>query len=381
MSAPDRSGGARRSVRGFLPDDPEELALAGPGLVIPSGPPAGDVDAAFDTTTRYLGLPLTSPIVASASPLTGQLASLRALEHAGVGAVVLPSLFEEQIVHDSIETERMVSATRDVNPEASEGYVAGLDGYNSGVVHYLRHVRAAREELTVPVIASLNGVTTGGWTGYASMLADAGAHAIELNVYRVAADMEVSGRQVESETLALVEAVRRATDVPIAVKVSPYWSAFAHLARQLVEAGADGIVLFNRFYQPDIALETLSVSPHLVLSTSDELTLPLRWCAILRGRIDASLAATTGVHTGLDAAKLLLAGADVVMTTSALLRHGPEHVGAIAATLEEWARGKGYASVREMTGAMSQERTRDPAAFERANYLSTLTRYASTFLE
>lgn len=377
MSVTEDAGRGRRSLRGFLPDEPDEEALAGPGRVVPSGPPPTE---AFDTRVTYLGLELSSPIVASASPLTGQLGSLRALEAAGVGAVVLPSLFEEQIVHDTFETERMVSATRDVNPEASEGYVAGLDGYNAGVVHYLRRVRAAREALSVPVIASLNGVSTGGWTSYAAMLADAGAHAIELNVYRVAADVDVSGHQVEAETIALVEAVRRATDVPIAVKLSPYWSAFGHLARQLVDAGADGIVIFNRFYQPDIALETLSVSPHLVLSTSDELTLPLRWCALLRGRVDASLAATTGVHTGLDAAKLLLAGADVVMTTSALLRHGPDHARVIATTLEEWAVAKGYRSVREMSGAMSQERTRDPAAFERANYLAALTRYASTFL-
>lgn len=349
----------------------------GPGHVIPSGP---EVDGPVDLTTRYLGTWLKSPVVASASPLTGDLPSLRALEAAGVGAVVLPSLFEEQVEHEAGELTRLSSTQLEVNPEAASGYTPRLDGYNNGAVRYLALIREAKEALSIPVIASLNGVTRGGWTRYATMLADAGADAIELNVYRVAANVDESGRQVEAETLELVEAVAAASPVPVSVKLSPYFTAFASFARQLADAGAAGLVLFNRFYQPDISLETLSVGPKLVLSTSDELRLPLRWCAILHGRVDASIAATTGVHTDRDVAKVLLAGADVAMTTSALLQHGPDHAAELVEGLRRWMTERGYPSVEQMIGSVSQRAVRDPAAFERANYLETLTRYASTFL-
>jgi dihydroorotate dehydrogenase (fumarate) len=358
---------------GFLPDDPEEAALAGPGLVIPSGPVA---EGPLDLTTRYLGLELRSPIVASSSPLCGHLEGLHALDAAGVGAIVLPSLFEEQITHESIAAAELTHREAEVNPEATGGYTPGLDDYNTGARRYLRLVREARDHVGVPVIASLNGVTEGGWTRYAAMLQDAGADAIELNVYRVAADLEVSGRQVEHETLALVEAVRGACDIPVAVKLGPHYSAFGNMARRISEAGADGLVLFNRFYQPDIDVDRLSVEPRLVLSSSEELRLPLRWCAILHGRIAASLALTSGVHTGADVVKGLLSGADVVMTTSALLMHGPQHAAVLLERLQEWLEARGYGSVREMIGAVSQLKVPDPAAFERANYLATLTRYA-----
>ncbi len=363
-----------RRITGFLPDDPEEEALAGTGLVIPSGPAA---EGPLELTTRYLGLELRSPIVASSSPLTGHLEGLTALDRAGVGAVVLPSLFEEQIAHEAELSGQLSSRDAEAHPEATAGYTPELDDYNAGVHRYLRLVREASAELDVPVIASLNGVTTGGWTRYAAMLADAGAAAIELNVYRVAADPSIPGRQVEQETLDLVAAVRAASPVPIAVKVGPHWSAFANMATRIAEAGADGIVLFNRFYQPDIDVDRMAVEPHLVLSDSDELRLPLRWCAILHGRIDASLALTTGVHEGPDVVKGLLAGADVVMATSSLLRHGPEHVAVLLAHLRAWLEVRGYASVRELIGAVSQRKGRDPAAFERANYLATLTTYTS----
>jgi dihydroorotate dehydrogenase (fumarate) len=356
----------------------EDGAPPGPGQVVPSGP---EFTGEVDLTTDYLGLELRSPLVASAGPFTGDLPSLRALDAAGVGAVVLPSLFEEQLEHESIQMEALSEYRSDANPEATTGYVPNLDDYNNGVSRYLALVRGAKKLTSMPVIASLNGVTTGGWTRYARLLSEAGADAIELNVYRVAADMDVSGRQIELETLALVEAVVGAASIPVSVKLGPYYSAFGNLARQLADAGAAGLVLFNRFYQPDINLESLSVGPHLVLSTSEELRLPLRWCAILHGRIGASIAATTGIHTGKDLAKVLLAGANVGMSTSALLRHGPDHAATMLDELEAWMKDTGYASVEEMTGAVSQRTVRDPAEFERANYLDTLTRYASTFLQ
>jgi dihydroorotate dehydrogenase (fumarate) len=351
--------------------------LAGPGRVIPTGPEAAGPP---DLTSAYLGLTLRSPVVASASPLTGHLPSLRAMDVAGVGAVVLPSLFEEQIDHETNELARMDVALSGAHVEAPTGYTPRLDGYNEGAVRYVALLREAKQSISVPVIASLNGVTRGGWTRYAAMLADNGADAIELNVYRVAADVELTGRQVETETLELVEAVAAASPVPVAVKLSPYWSAFANFARQLADAGAAGLVLFNRFMQPDIDLATLSVGAGLHLSTSEELRLPLRWMAILRGRVDVSLAATTGIHTATDALKALAAGADVVMTTSSLLRHGPEHAGVLVSEITTWLQDRGYAAVDELRGAVSQETVRDPATFERAHYLDTLTRYASTFL-
>ena len=352
--------------------------LAGPGRVVPSGP-AGARDVEPDLSTTYLGLALQSPVVASASPMTGHLPSLRALEAAGVGAVVLPSLFEEQISHESGEVARLHQTGSGVHAEAPAGYVPRLDGYNAGAVRYLALLREAKQILDVPVVASLNGMTRGGWTSYAKMLGDAGADAIECNLYRVAASPEVTGRQVEAEALDLVEAIVAAAEVPVAVKLSPYYSALASFASSLVDAGAAGLVLFNRFYQPDIDLETLSVGPHLVLSTSDELRLPLRWMALLHGRVDASLAASSGVHDPADVAKVVLAGADVAMTTSALLRRGPSHVGVLVDGLRDWLHGRGYGSVSEARGAVSQATAADPEAFERAQYLQTLTNYASTF--
>jgi dihydroorotate dehydrogenase (fumarate) len=356
--------------------DDGDVAPPGPGHLIPSGPRhTGRVDL----TTRYLGLELVSPIVASASPLTRDVAAVRILADAGIGAVVLPSLFEEQLAHEDAEVERMRRVAEGSHPEAPSGYTPPLDDYNEGARRYLDLIGAMKDAVDVPVIASLNGVSLGGWTRYARMLVDAGADAIELNVYRVAADPDVSGREVEMETFALVESVRSVVYVPLAVKLSPYWSALGSFAAKLVDAGADGLVLFNRFYQPDIDLDAFTVDPQLVLSQPEELRLPLRWCAILHGRLDASLAATTGVHSGDDVAKVLLAGADVAMTTSALLRHGPDHVRVMRGRLLELLRSRGYGSSDQLRGALSRTSAADPAAFERANYLTTLTRYASSF--
>ncbi|MEX0868887.1 MAG: dihydroorotate dehydrogenase-like protein [Nitriliruptoraceae bacterium] len=352
-----------------------DSAPPGPGRVVLSGPRSA---AGVDLTVNYLGMSLVSPLIASASPLTGDIQALRQLAAGRVGAVVLPSLFEEQITRDADQMLAASSRGAGAHAEAPSGYLpAALDRYNTGAVRYLRLVRDARQAVTIPVIASLNGVSPGGWVRYAKLLADEGADAIELNVYRVAADPEVSGRAVEDATLALVSSVAASAGVPIAVKVSPFYSAFAHFAHRLVDAGASGLVVFNRFYQPDIDLDTLTVTPQLALSTSEDLRLPLRWCALLFGTIDASLAATSGVHTVDDVVKLILAGADAVMTTSALLRHGPGHASVLVDGLESWLDAHGYARVADARGAVSQRRADDPAAFERANYLATILAYSA----
>jgi dihydroorotate dehydrogenase (fumarate) len=331
-----------------------------------------------DLSTEYLGLRLRTPIVASAGPLTARLESLKALQDAGVSAVVLPSLFEEQIAHDTLQAHELWELGADSNPEAT-GYVPELNRYESGVQRYLRLVQSAKDALDIPVIASLNGSTPGGWTAYAKLLEEAGADALELNVYRIVTDGWMDAAQVEREQAELVSTVHDSISIPLAVKVSPYFSAFTNVARGLIAAGADGLVLFNRFYQPDIDLHTLEVAPRLVLSTSEELRLPLRWIAILWGRVSASLAATTGVHTGKDVVKCLLAGADVVMMTSALLLHGPEHVRSVERELTEWIVEGDYRSVSQLKGSVSQQNVADPSSFERANYIGTLVRYANSF--
>jgi dihydroorotate dehydrogenase (fumarate) len=324
--------------------------------------------------SKYLGMRLRNPVVVSASPLGRDVDRLLRLEEVGAAAVVLPSLFEEQIEHDSFQVHAALEHGTESFPEALS-YLPEVTSYNTGPERYLDLVRRARRELTVPVIASLNGTSAGGWTGYARLLEEAGAHALELNVYIVAADINESSEAVETRYLDTVAAVREAIDIPLAVKVGPYFSAMAHMARRLVDAGADGLVLFNRFYQPDIDLEQLEVIPDLRLSTSVELRLPLRWIAILRGRVHASLAATTGIHDHFDVVKMLLAGADATMMASALLRHGPARLGEVVEGLAEWLTEHEYESVEQMQGSMSQESVPDPSAFERANYLETLASY------
>lgn len=262
--------------------------------------------------------------------------------------------------------------------EGFGGYFDALDqGVGSGPEDHLGSVRRAVERLRVPVIASLNGTSPGGWTHYAKALADTGVAAIECNIYLVAADTSVSGTEVEDRYLQVVSAIAGAVDVPVSVKLGPYFSSPGHLARRVVDAGARGLVLFNRFYQPDIDLDTLTVSPNLVLSDPHELRLVLRWMAILRGRVAADLAATTGVHEATDAVKLLLAGADVVMMASALLRHGPEHVATVLAGMAQWFGERDYVSVDQARGSLSQESVPDPEAFERANYMATLRSYGT----
>jgi dihydroorotate dehydrogenase (fumarate) len=332
-----------------------------------------------DMTTRYLGLELGSPVMPSASPLTGDIDHVLSLVEAGAPAIVLPSLFEEQIEHDAMAVHFGLELGADGFGEAPSGYLPRLDNYNTGPEDYLELMRRTRAEAGVPVIASLNGVSSGGWTLYARVLEDNGVDALELNIYRVAADVEMTSADVEHSYLHLVETVRKAVDVPLAVKVGPYFSAMASMARRLGEAGADGLVLFNRFYQPDIDLETLGVAPNLRLSSSDELRLVLRWMAILHGRVEPDLAASTGVHEPEDAVKALLAGATVVMMASALLRHGPQRLAEVQEGLESWLDGNGYGSVAQARGSLSQASVPDPSAFERSNYMKTLTSYVPTW--
>ena len=329
-----------------------------------------------DLRTRYLGLELRSPLVASASPLTGDTDDLRRLEDAGAAAAVLPSLFEEQLTHDQVELDRLLEQTSEHVGEA-QSYFPDLADYNTGPSSYLELIEQARRAVAIPVIASLNGTTPGGWVRHARRMQDAGADAVELNLYAVATDPLVGGAELEARYLELVAAVRSAVTVPLAVKLSPFFTAMANMAVRVAEAGADGLVLFNRFYQPDLDLDTLDVVPRLVLSTSDELRLPLRWIAILYGQVRASLAATSGVHTGLDAAKVLLAGADVAMMTSALLRHGPGHLAQVEQELAAVLDEHDYAGVAELRGSMSRRSIPDPAGFERANYVRTLASWAS----
>ena len=320
-----------------------------------------------DLRTRYLGLELRSPLVASASPLTGSLDGLRQLEDAGAAAVVLPSLFEEQLTLEAQQVGRLLKGGA-----GSLSAALALDDYNAGPYGYLALVEKAKASLQIPVIASLNGVTPGGWVEHARLLEEAGANALELNIYYVSSRPGLAGSEVEWRYLELVRSVRQTIGIPLAVKLSPYFSSVANLSRQLVEAGADGLVLFNRFYQPDLDLDTLEVTPRLVLSTSEELRLPLRWIAILYRQVPASLAASTGVHTAADVVKVLMAGADVAMMTSALLRHGPEHLTVVEAGLRDWLEEHGMQSVGQLRGLRSQRSIPDPGAWERANYITML---------
>jgi dihydroorotate dehydrogenase (fumarate) len=323
-------------------------------------------------TTNYLGMRLPSPIVASAGPLTGQLDTLAQLEVAGAGAVVLPSLFEEDIVAAAFALQALHSTGAGVFAEALD-YLPDIPAV-SIVDRHLQLVHDACSQLHIPVIASLNGISTGGWVRYAAQLAAAGAAAIELNVYLVATDPGDTAATVERRLLDLVRAVRAAVTVPIAVKLSPFFSALGSLAEAVATAGADGLVLFNRFYQPDIDLDSLTVLPSIDLSTSADVRLPLRWIGVLHHRVPCSLALSSGVHSAADAVKGLLAGADVVMTTSAVIQRGPEHLRVMLDGLSAWLDERDYDSVDQLRGSMSQWAVPDPNAYERANYIEVLRR-------
>ena len=325
-----------------------------------------------DIGTTYLGMRLRTPLVASPSPVTRRLDDLLVLDDLGIGAVVLPSLFEEEIEAEELTLIERFSEGAGTSAEAFD-YFPDIPLDNLGLDRHLRLVQEASGRLDAPVIASLNGNSAGGWVRYAKELVDAGAVAIELNMYDVALDAKRSAADVEAGYLDLVRQVRAAVDVPLSVKLSPYFTAFANFAAAVVDAGADGLVLFNRFYQPDLDLDTLDVTPTLDLSTSAELRLPLRWTAILRPQLPkTSLAITSGAHTGLDVVKGLLAGADVVMAAAALLHEGPEHAGTMLDGLRGWMAERDYESVDQLKGSVAQNTSADPAAFERSQYQRVL---------
>jgi dihydroorotate dehydrogenase (fumarate) len=324
-----------------------------------------------DLSTTYLGLPLPHPMVASAGPIAQSLDGIRYLEDSGAAAIVLPSLFEEQIQRENEAVIRLTSTGTDSTGEASS-YFPPRAGVEASPGAYIELVRQARAAVNVPVIASLNGVTTDGWVDYARQVQEAGAHAIELNLFHLPTDAAATGRDVERRYEEIVGAVCAAVSIPVAVKIGPYFSAVGEMAARLVTAGARGLVLFNRFYQPDFDLDRMLVAPTLDLSSPAEIRLPLLWLAVLYGRLHASLAASTGVHSHVEAAKYILAGADAVMSTSALLTHGAKHLAAMRKDLEVWMDEKGYVSVAQIRGSMSHQRVSAPSAFERANYIRIL---------
>lgn len=322
--------------------------------------------------TKYLGLTLKNPLVPSASPLSNRLDIVKQMEDSGASAVVMYSLFEEQINRENVALDHILTSS-------GEGYAEAISYFpNPGVYHnlqaedYLTHIQKLKESVDIPVIASLNGVSEGGWINYAEKMQQAGADALELNIYYIAADPSESSEEVEQKYLNDLKAVKKNITIPVAVKVAPYFSSFANMAIRLEKAGADGLVLFNRFYQPDIDLENLEVSPSLKLSSSFEKRLPLRWIAMLRPHLSASLAATTGIHNADDVIKMLLTGADVTMMASVLLEKGIDTLGEMRTGLLQFMEEKEYSSVEEMKGAMSSASVGNPAAFERANYIKTL---------
>ncbi len=327
-----------------------------------------------DLATTYLGLRLEHPVVASSGPLSQTLDGVRRLEDGGAAAIVLASLFEEQIRLENALTDRLIGAGTESFAEALD-YFPVVEEHRIGPEPYLELIARARAATGIPIIASLNGVTSQGWVDYARRIEQAGASALEINLYYIPADLTESARAVEERYLQVLRAVKGAVRIPVAMKLGPFFSAFGALARELADLGADGLVLFNRFYQPDFDLDTLEVAATLQLSRPEEIRLPLLWLALLRGRLHLSLAASTGVDTRDEVVKYLLAGADAVMTTASLLRHGPDHLATLVSGLRQWLEERDYDSVAQMKGSMSQRSIADPAAFERANYLRILNSY------
>ncbi len=327
-----------------------------------------------DLSTTYLGLELKNPIVASASPLSKKLETAKRLEEAGASAIVVYSLFEEQIIHESLELDHYL--TRGTNSFAeAQTYLPDIGTYNMGPDRYLDHLSALKKAVSIPVIGSLNGVSRGGWVSYARFMQDAGADAVELNMYYLSADPDLSGQELEDNYVDLIAGVKARIDIPLAVKLSPFITALPNFARRLVTAGADGLVLFNRFYQPDFDLEELEVVRTLELSDSRDLLLPLRWISILYGKVGADLALTSGIHTAQDVLKAMMAGAKVAMTASMVLHDGYKSVTAVLDDLRAWMVEHEYESIKQMQGSMSQQSVAEPAAFERSNYIQILSEF------
>jgi dihydroorotate dehydrogenase (fumarate) len=325
----------------------------------------------LDMSTTYLGLHLSNPLVVSASPLSKKLDTVKRLEEAGAGALVVYSLFEEQITRDTLELDHYLELGTHSYAE-SLSYFPDLDHYNLGPERYLEHLNRIKSSIAIPVIGSLNGVSSGGWVEYARRMEEAGADALELNIYYLPTSLDLSGAELEASYLELVRDVCEQVAIPVAVKLSPFFTSLPHMARKINEAGAAGLVLFNRFYQPDLDIEALEVVPSIELSRSSDLRLPLRWIAILFGRIKADLALTGGVHTHADALKAVMAGARVAMLASSLIAHGPAHLTSLLIEMRRWMEEYEYTSITQMRGSMSQRAVADPATFERANYLRAL---------
>ncbi len=328
----------------------------------------------MDLTTSYMGLKLKNPIVHSASPLSQNIDTVKAMEDAGASAVVVYSLFEEQIIHEIGELDHYLSYHAESFPEALNYFPQPEDFYLTPY-QYLDHIANLKKAVNIPIIGSLNGVSKGGWIQYAKNIEQAGADAIELNIYYVAANPEITGEEIENVYIDTLKAVKSQVKIPVAVKLGPYFTSMANMAKKLDEAGADALVLFNRFYQPDIDLEKLEVVPNLILSTNWEMRLPLRWISILYSNVKASLAATSGIHTHHDVIKMIMAGADVTMVCSELLMNGVGRIKEILQGVEQWMEENNYESIQMMKGSMSQKAVAEPAAFERANYMKMLQSY------
>ncbi|EAM51287.1 dihydroorotate dehydrogenase-like protein [Crocosphaera watsonii WH 8501] len=330
----------------------------------------------MDLTTTYLGMTLKSPlVVGSCAPLTEDIDNIKRMEDAGAAAVVLHSFFEEQLRREQLELHHHLTYGTESFAEALS-YFPEPEIFHIGSEEYLEHIRISKEELDIPVIASLNGSTLGGWLDYSQQIEQAGADALELNIYYVPTDLDIPGGEIEQNYLDILKAVKSEINIPVAIKLSPYFSNIANMTKRLGEAGADGLVLFNRFYQPDIDLNNLEVYPNVLLSTPQSLRLPMRWIAILYGKIEADLASTSGIHHASDVIKMVMAGAKITQVVSALLRHGIHYLATLEEAIQKWMEENEYESIQQMQGSLSQLNCPDPTAFERSQYMKALQTYA-----